>query len=806
MHLFRHLISAVLLVFLATIATAQEVGEEQVQAVEAITQKIEQFAKEVEAARDSDQRLVELSVEIDALEKELIERGVELSPRLPQVKLRLDQLGPAPAEGEGREPKSIEDERQQLVEERGRINQLLGMLEEQSIRANQLTDEISEARRQLFTDALSRRYNIIEAFSSDLFKDVEDRVNSLSNRVNSWWNFTWRFKFRNALLGIGGVLALTLVALLGSRKIFSRWVYRDPAVPDPSYLTRLTTASWYTILPTALAWLFLLLTFLVMSLLGVLRDDIGLILGTIFVCAAIIILVWRLTEAIFAPKLKQWRLIDIADHAAGPLKSFVVLMVLVSTADVLVTQINSIIGTSVPVTIVKSLFTSIAVGLLLISIAFLKPFDQQVDEGTTVKAPWPRTIKLSLCLVGAGLIVSALIGYIGFARFAAQQIVVTGAVVATMYLGLRTARAISEESAFVETALGKRFLSSSHFTEAGIDQLGLVFGFAVTALVLATGLPLLALLWGFQWLDIEQFVVGLFTEIQVGSISLSISSILIGVLLFSVGLFLTRYFKSWLDGKILSRSRMDAGARSSIVTAVGYVGVAIAGLFGVMAAGIELSQLALIAGALSLGIGFGLQNIVSNFVSGLILLAERPFKAGDIVEAGGFTGIVKNVKVRATEIETFDKKTLVLPNSEMINSAVINWMHKTALGRVSVGVGVSYDSDAQAVHDLLIEIANDHPRVLANPEPFVDFHNFGDSALEFDLRAYIADVGFSIGVMTELRIAIHQRFKERGIEIPFPQRDVNLRVIDGNVSQVLKNGEQTAPAVIKTGKTPNLDD
>jgi small-conductance mechanosensitive channel len=251
---------------------------------------------------------------------------------------------------------------------------------------------------------------------------------------------------------------------------------------------------------------------------------------------------------------------------------------------------------------------------------------------------------------------------------------------------------------------------------------------------------------------------------------------------------------------------MDAGARSSIVTAVGYVGVAIAGLFGVMAAGIELSQLALIAGALSLGIGFGLQNIVSNFVSGLILLAERPFKAGDIVEAGGFTGIVKNVKVRATEIETFDKKTLVLPNSEMINSAVINWMHKTALGRVSVGVGVSYDSDAQAVHDLLIEIANDHPRVLANPEPFVDFHNFGDSALEFDLRAYIADVGFSIGVMTELRIAIHQRFKEQGIEIPFPQRDVNLRVIDGNVSQVLKNGEQTAPTVIKTGKTPNLDD
>ncbi|WP_018688372.1 mechanosensitive ion channel domain-containing protein [Ahrensia kielensis] len=806
MHLFRRLISVVLLVFVATFATAQEVGEEDVKAVETITQKIEQYAKQVEAARDSDQRLVELGVEIEALEKELFNRGVKLSPRLPQIKLRLDQIGPVPEEGQGEEPKSVVDERQKLVEERGRINQLLGILEEQSIRTNQLTDTISEARRQLFTDALSRRYDITEAFSTELFTDVGDSITSLTNRIHSWWQFTWRFKSQNALLGLGGVIALTLLALLGLRKIFSGWIYRDPNMVDPSYLTRLTTASWYTILPTALTWLFFLLTYLVMSFLGVLRDDIGQILSTIFVCAAIIILVWRLTEAIFAPKLKQWRLIDVSDHAARPLKTFVVLMVVVSTADVLVTQINSIIGTSVPVTIVKSLFTAIAVGLLLISIAFLKPFDRYLDDQSLVKVAWPRTIKWLLCFAGAGLIISALSGYIGFSRFVAQQIVVTGAVIATMYLGIRTARAISEESAFVETSLGKKFLHNSRLTESGVDQLGLIVGFAVTALVLAVGLPLLALMWGFQWLDIERFVISAFTEIQIGSISLSISSILIGVVLFSLGLLLTRYFKSWLDGNILSRSRMDPGARSSITTAVGYIGVAIAGLFGVTAAGIELSQLALIAGALSLGIGFGLQNIVSNFVSGLILLAERPFKAGDIVEAGGFTGVVKVVKVRATEIETFDKKTLVLPNSEMINSAVINWMHKTALGRVSVAVGVSYDSDAQAVHDLLIEIAKDHPRVLANPEPFVDFYNFGDSALEFELRAYIADVGFSVGVKTELRIAIHQRFKEQGIEIPFPQRDVNLKVVGDSVSQVLGNAAQAAPTVIKTGKTPNLDD
>ena len=151
----------------------------------------------------------------------------------------------------------------------------------------------------------------------------------------------------------------------------------------------------------------------------------------------------------------------------------------------------------------------------------------------------------------------------------------------------------------------------------------------------------------------------------------------------------------------MARGRVDPGVRNSIRTVVGYAGLALAALMGVSAAGIDLSNLALIAGGLSLGIGFGLQNVVSNFVSGLILLAERPFKAGDWIVAGDVSGTVKKISVRATEIETFQRQTMILPNSMLINTAVGNWTHKNKLGRMDIKVNVAYDADVKRAHAIL---------------------------------------------------------------------------------------------------------
>jgi small-conductance mechanosensitive channel len=353
--------------------------------------------------------------------------------------------------------------------------------------------------------------------------------------------------------------------------------------------------------------------------------------------------------------------------------------------------------------------------------------------------------------------------------------VVTGAVLATMYIGFLSARAVAEEGAFAGTTLGRRFESRFSLDASTLDQLALVVSIAINILILVVGVPLILFLWGFQPGDIQAWVYKAVTGIRIGSFTLSFTGIFWGILVFVLGYFLTRWFQGWLDGSVMARGKVDAGVRNSIRTVVGYAGLAIAVLMGVSAAGIDLSNFALIAGGLSLGIGFGLQNVVSNFVSGLILLAERPFKAGDWIVAGPVSGTVKKISVRATEIETFQRQTVILPNSDLINSAVGNWTHRNKLGRIEIPVGVGYGSDAKRVHEILLEIASNHPLVLKNPEPFVLFSAFGDSSLDFEVRVFLADVSNGVIVQNDVRFAILEAFARENIEIPFPQRDVHLK-------------------------------
>ena len=182
---------------------------------------------------------------------------------------------------------------------------------------------------------------------------------------------------------------------------------------------------------------------------------------------------------------------------------------------------------------------------------------------------------------------------------------------------------------------------------------------------------------------------------------------------------------------------------------------------------------------MSVGIGFGLQSIVNNFVSGLILLIERPIKVGDRIVVGDQQGLVRRISVRATEIETFDRASLIVPNSELITGRVLNWTHRNSLGAVNVKIGVGYDADPEQVLAILKKCAEEHPEVLRTPAPAAFFENFGDSALMFSLRISLPDIGKAGDVQSDLRIAIIKALREANIEIPFNQLDVNLRDLDG---------------------------
>jgi small-conductance mechanosensitive channel len=187
----------------------------------------------------------------------------------------------------------------------------------------------------------------------------------------------------------------------------------------------------------------------------------------------------------------------------------------------------------------------------------------------------------------------------------------------------------------------------------------------------------------------------------------------------------------------------------------------------------------MVAGALSVGIGFGLQNIVNNFVSGLILLFERPIKSGDFVTVGGVEGTVKQISIRSTEIETLDRQNVIVPNSELVSQQVTNWVLHDPHGRLQLLVGVAYGSDVDKVRDVLLDVAQGHPQVLtdgiSSPRPKVLFREFGDSALIFELRVWIRQIRRRFDVSSEINFGIERAFREAGIEIPFPQRDLHVK-------------------------------
>jgi small-conductance mechanosensitive channel len=236
-----------------------------------------------------------------------------------------------------------------------------------------------------------------------------------------------------------------------------------------------------------------------------------------------------------------------------------------------------------------------------------------------------------------------------------------------------------------------------------------------------------------------------------------------------------------LETQVFPYSSVDRGVRDAVKKLLHYFLIFLGFLLAMGLAGIELRNFAVLAGAFGIGIGFGLQNIVNNFVSGLILLFERPVKVGDQVVVDEDWGRVISIGLRSTVIETFDGSELIVPNSLLISEKVTNWTLSTTKARIVLPVGVAYGSDLEVVLRILKEVAESHPLTLSQPPPSPIFVGFGDSSLDFELRCWIADVDKRLDVRSDLGRFIDGRFREGGVEIPFPQRDLHLRSVDGEI-------------------------
>jgi len=283
--------------------------------------------------------------------------------------------------------------------------------------------------------------------------------------------------------------------------------------------------------------------------------------------------------------------------------------------------------------------------------------------------------------------------------------------------------------------------------------------------------------WDDSGTTLGEMYVDMFVGWKIGGVTLVPINIIGGILIFAGIIVFIGWLKRWIDKRWLQHMYLDRGARDAIVTLLGYAGFVIALLVALVMAEVDLTGLALISGALALGIGFGMQEIASNFVSGLVLLFERPIRAGDFVTVGDIHGFVRSIRIRATEIETLDNQNVLVPNSELVSGRVTNWVLRDTYGRVLINVGVAYGSDVEKVRDILERIAREHPEVITDgsaPAPRALFMGFGESSLDFELRIRVKHIERRFSIKSDINFEIDKAFRQAGITIPFPQRDLHI--------------------------------
>jgi small-conductance mechanosensitive channel len=298
--------------------------------------------------------------------------------------------------------------------------------------------------------------------------------------------------------------------------------------------------------------------------------------------------------------------------------------------------------------------------------------------------------------------------------------------------------------------------------------------------LVAAGLVVLSF-WGVPinvtWLWVGQ----LLSNFRLGEINLGIADVVYAIIVFTVVMIVLRTLHDMFRRRVLMRMPIDRGAKDSIDVGLKYTVFVVALLAAIATLGVDLGTVALLFGALLLGVGFGLQSIVENIVSGLILLIQRPIKSGDWIQLEGHEGFVQRIGVISTEISTFEEASVIIPNGELISSPMINRTFGLSRGRLDVPIGVAYGSDVEMVLKILKQCAAEHETVLDDPEPDVVFLNFSDSSLDFELRVFLSDIRDRFAVGTDLRIAILAEFASNGVEIPYPQRDLHLRSVEAEL-------------------------
>jgi small-conductance mechanosensitive channel len=770
--------------------------EEQAR-IDAWQATLERVEAGLQAERIDDVTLSQLRSQIAKIPMQAAGLKAALQPRLQLVNQRIEQLKPADEQAARNQTEAIKSEQAQLQSEAAGLQGVVQQADLIALRAQQDIDTIGERRRALFTSSILQRSQSLAdpSFWFDLAAATPETLADQSRVVGHWFGALVERTGRSAAGILVVVIGFAAFLLSPGRRWLTRRTSRDPSVLHPSGLAKATAAAAITLANLLIPAVAFFVLYQAMSILKVLPADLATVLRPVLFGLTFASFFYGLSIAVLAPERPSWRLVHVTDTAAERLIPIIVAMAVVNVGGLALDAFLKATHAPLSFAVAAQGLGAIALGILaMFALRFVaREDDDENPQGTS--SAWRLLIPVTWA-VAALTVIAPLAGFVAFGRFAALQIVFTTAVLMSLVLLLRLADEAISYGFSVQTRIGGFMRQAIGLKPNTISQIGVILaGFARLIVIMVAVMALLAP-WGIQSEDVVGTFTSAFFGFEIAGFSFSPSAILGAIVVFVVVIVATRGFQRWLDGRLLPQTSLDTGLRTSIHTGVGYVGAAIAGLVAFSYAGLNLQNVAIVASALSVGIGFGLQSIVNNFVSGIILLAERPFKVGDRIEVGPNTGIVQRVSVRATQIQTFDNVTVIVPNADLISGQVVNWMHGDFSARLKIPVGVSYESDPEQVRRVLLEIAMDNPRVLKIPEPFVSFTDFGADALQFTLFCHVGNINADAGAASDMRFEIAKRFREEKIEMPFGQRDIHLRdlaSIEGLVRELF-DGRTAAPA------------
>jgi len=715
--------------------------------------------KAIDAGRASNAALEDLRGQLVAYRQTFLEARDRNSARIQTLKSQLDALGPPPENG-AEEPADIAALRASLNDQMGNLRVPAVVAQEAYNRADGLISEIDRIIRERQTRKLLSRGEspLNPAHWSVAWRDLTVFLRDIRNESVSSW------KAARDLRRLRDNAPLILLFLVSGLVLIARGrAWAERAGETLRRIGGRGTGVWRFIVSLGRIGLPLIGLFLVTRAVNA-SEAIGL-RGTMFmnvlpVWGTIILGFMWLGDRLYSKREQdaQIPLPAAARAAARRNLVYVALLLVLYRAVELIEAVQNIAETSRAVLIFPIILTAAAVALRLRRITLI---DHETAEHETVPAGLRRMAPALRLLSLAVAFVAPLLAAAGYQTLAEAIIFPALLTLAVFGVVLVLQRFVRDLYAWV-TGKGEE-------AEESVVPALVGFFLAVAAV------PVLALIWGARVADLTELWARFLAGFQIGDTTISPTDFLTFAVIFGIGYAATRALQGTLKGSLLPRTRLDAGGQNAVVSGTGYLGILLSALVAITLAGIDLSSLAIVAGALSVGIGFGLQNIVSNFVSGIILLIERPISEGDWIEVNGQMGYVRDISVRSTRIETFDRTDVIVPNADLVSGLVTNYTRGNTVGRVIVPVGVAYGTDTRKVEEILGEIANAHPMVLANPAPTVVFQGFGADSLDFEIRAILRDVNWVLSVKSDMNHEIAKRFAEAGIEIPFAQRDIWLR-------------------------------